>query len=211
MTGRLFFSLHLSIIIALNAITSSQCSVTCYIHRTGLDYKKRHTYTTAEHDLAASLRGDISRECMPSARHGAGGRASVAAFAAIPDPTTGRLHAPIFLKGLIQMSDSKLLIDEVDEKLTYYREKVPELITLRAALLPFDDVIHTSMALPKGHSSCPDGDSHFLVGTYAPDRPETTVWFDVYADRIMTYSTSDSVLRGFPWLETASSRDATIR
>ena len=90
------------------------------------------------------------------------------------------------------MSESKQLIEEIEERVAYYREKVPELMTLRAALLPFDDVIHTWMALPKGHSSCPNGDSHFLVGTYAPDRPETTVWFDVYADRIMTYSTSDS-------------------
>jgi len=118
--------------------------------------------------------------------------ASVAASAAFPDSTTGRLHAPISVKGLIEMSDSKLLIEEVEEKLAYYRERVPELMTLRAALLPFEDVIHTGMALPKGHSSCPDGEAHFLVGTYAPDDPEVAVWFDVYADRVETYSTSCS-------------------
>ncbi len=88
------------------------------------------------------------------------------------------------------MSDSKLLIEEVEEKLSHYWEQVPELMTLRAALLPFDDVIHTEMALPKGHSCCPDGDAHFLVGTYAPDDPEVSVWFKVYADQVLTYSTS---------------------
>jgi hypothetical protein len=128
---------------------------------------------------------------MPLDRHGAGPPvASVAALAAIPDPTTGRLHAPMPMKGLIEMSKEVSLLEEIESRLAHYREQVPELIALRAALLPFDDVIHTWMAVPKGHSCCPDGDSHFLVGTYAPDDPEVSVWFKVYADQVITYSTS---------------------
>ena len=88
------------------------------------------------------------------------------------------------------MSNKRSILEEVEDRLAYYRERVPELMTLRAALLPFEDVIHTGMAIKKGHSSDPDGESHFSLGTYAPDDPEVSVWFDVYADRVMTYSTS---------------------
>lgn len=88
------------------------------------------------------------------------------------------------------MSKRGSLVEEIEKELAHYREQVPELMTLRAALLPFEDVIHTAMALRKGHSSCLSGESHFLVGTYAPDNPEVAVWFVVYADRVETYSTS---------------------
>lgn len=88
------------------------------------------------------------------------------------------------------MSSEASLLERLEKSLAYYREQVPELTTLRAALLPFEDVIHTESAMPKGHSCSPTGESHFLVGTHAPDDPEVSVWFDVYADRVMTYSTS---------------------
>ncbi len=88
------------------------------------------------------------------------------------------------------MSSAKALIEEAEERVAFCRQYVPHLVTLRAALLPFEDVIHTWDAGPQGQSNPSNEEPHFGLGTYAPDAPEVSVWFAVYADRVETYSTS---------------------
>lgn len=88
------------------------------------------------------------------------------------------------------MSRSKSLVEQVEEQVAFCREHVPHLVTLRAAVLPFEDVIHTWGAGPQSRANACGEEPHFTVGTYAPDDPVASVWFDVYEDRIMTYSTS---------------------
>ena len=81
------------------------------------------------------------------------------------------------------MSSSKTLIEKVMEAVAMCHQSA-ELVPLRAALLPFEDVIHTWWASPQGSE-----EPHFTVGTHAPDDPSDTVWFEFYRDRVMVWCT----------------------
>jgi hypothetical protein len=85
---------------------------------------------------------------------------------------------------------SACLIQRVENQIAFCREQVPHLVTLRAALLPFEDVIHTWGAGPQVKTNPNSEEPHFSCGTQCPNAPSDSVWFDIYADRIETYSTS---------------------
>jgi hypothetical protein len=84
------------------------------------------------------------------------------------------------------MSKSDLIPETEERRLAYCREHTPELVLLRAALIPFSDVIDVEYAYPQGES---DEEDKYVIGTYRPDDSQATVWFEIYHNRIETYCT----------------------
>lgn len=78
------------------------------------------------------------------------------------------------------------LASEVNDTLAYVREFAPSLICLRAALIPFEDVILEACAgpQPQGKHYDPDEEPWFSVTVGDPQYQKSTVTFRFTADSI---------------------------
>lgn len=87
------------------------------------------------------------------------------------------------------MNSATPLIEQFEKELAMCFRSAPDLVPLRAALLPFEDVIHTWWVSPRGKWALASDEPHFTVGTHAHDDPNDTVWFECYRDRVMVWCT----------------------
>lgn len=87
------------------------------------------------------------------------------------------------------MSGTTALLKRLEDTVAYCRRSAPELVILRAALLPFEDLIHTWSASGEGEMPPPYDEPHFCICTYGQTQPSETVWFTFYRDRITVHIT----------------------
>jgi hypothetical protein len=85
------------------------------------------------------------------------------------------------------MNSATPLIEQFENTLAMCRRSAPDLVPLRAALLPFEDVIHTWWVSPRGKWALASDEPHFTVGTYAHDDPNDTVWFEFHRGRVTVW------------------------
>jgi hypothetical protein len=78
------------------------------------------------------------------------------------------------------------IASNVNEKMSLVRELAPNLVCLRAALLPFDDVIAEEFAGPQSQADDydPDEEPWFAVTVGDPQHQRAEVTFRFTADRI---------------------------
>ena len=79
------------------------------------------------------------------------------------------------------------IANEINDQLQYVREYAPNLVCLRAALIPFDDVIVESCAGPQPNAKDydPDEEPWFSVGVNDPQHQKGMVTFRFTADSIV--------------------------
>lgn len=78
------------------------------------------------------------------------------------------------------------LASEINDRLAYVREYAPNLICLRAALIPFEDVIVESYAGPQPQAKTydPDEEPYFAITVGDSQYQKSTVTFRFTADSI---------------------------
>jgi hypothetical protein len=79
------------------------------------------------------------------------------------------------------------IANEINDQLQYVREFAPNLVCLRAALIPFEDVICESCAgpQPNGRDYDPDEEPWFSVSVGDPQYQKCTVTFRFTAESIV--------------------------